>query len=57
MVKMVLYESFEEEPPGNEQEEERSGGDRGKIKRKLSGVNTRAVSRGQNELIREFKMM
>ena len=27
-----------------------------KIKRKLSNVNTRAVSRGQNELVGKFKM-
>jgi hypothetical protein len=33
-----------------------SGGDRGKIKWKLSEVNTRAVSRGQNKLIGKFKM-
>ena len=39
---------------GKEQEEHRSGG---KIERKLSEVNTRAVSRGQNELIGEFKMV
>ena len=32
------------------------GRDGGKFKRKLSEVNTRAVSRGQNELIGEFKM-
>ena len=34
----------------------RSGGDGGKIKWKLSEVNTRAVSRRQNELIDKFKM-
>ena len=34
-----------------------SGGDDGKIEWKLSEVNTRAVSRGQNELIGEFKMV
>jgi hypothetical protein len=28
----------------------------GKFKRKLSEVNTRAVSRGQNELVGKFKM-
>ena len=35
-----------------------TGGGRsgGKIEWKLSEVNTRAVSRGQNELIGEFKM-
>ena len=32
------------------------GGDGGKIKWKLSEVNTRAVSREQNELIGKFKM-
>ena len=31
--------------------------DGGKFKRKLSEVNTRAVSRGQNESIGEFKMI
>ena len=31
-------------------------GDGGKIKWKLPEVNTRAVSRGQNKLIGEFKM-
>ena len=30
--------------------------DGGKLKRKLSEVNTRAVSRGQNELVCKFKM-
>ena len=30
--------------------------DGGKIKQKSSEVNTRALSRGQNELIDEFKM-
>ena len=34
----------------------RRGGDGGKIKWKLSEVNTRTVSRGQNELIGKFKM-
>ena len=33
-----------------------SGGDGGKIEWKSSKVNTRSVSRGQNELIGEFKM-
>jgi hypothetical protein len=32
------------------------GTDGGKFKRKLSEVNTRAVSRGQNELVGKFKM-
>jgi hypothetical protein len=35
---------------GKEQEEERSRGDRGKIKRKLS-VNIRAVSRGWQQMM------
>ena len=39
------------------QERERSIGDRGKIKWKSSEVNTRTVSRVQNKLIGEFKMM
>ena len=30
--------------------------DGGKFKRKLSEVNTRAMSRGQNELVGKFKM-
>ena len=30
--------------------------DRGKFKRRLSEVNARAVSRGQNELVCKFKM-
>ena len=33
------------------------GRDGGKFKRKLSEVNTRAVSRGQNELIGKFKIV
>jgi hypothetical protein len=41
---------------GKEQEEGRSGGDGGKIERKLSEVNTRAVSKGKNEMIEQFKM-
>ena len=39
---------------GKEQEEGRSGG---KMERKLSELYTRAVSRGQNELIGEFKIL
>jgi hypothetical protein len=35
----------------------RSGGDGGKIDWKLSEVNTTAVSRGQDESIRKFKMV
>ena len=34
-----------------------SGGDAGKIKWKLCEVNSTAVSRGQSELIEEFKMV
>ena len=41
---------------GARQEEGRDGGDGGEIEWKLSEVNTRAVSRGQKELIGEFKM-
>ena len=41
---------------GKEQEEGRSGGDGSNTERKLSEVNTRAVSRKQNELISELKM-
>ena len=41
---------------GARQKERKSGGDGGKIEWKLSEVNTKAVSRGQNELIGEFKM-
>ena len=42
---------------GKVQEEGRSGGDGGQIEKKLCEVNTRAVSRGQHELIGEFKMV
>ena len=38
-------------------EDGRNGGDGGEIEWKLSKVNTRDVSRGQNELIGEFKMV
>ena len=41
---------------GERQEEGRSGGNGGGFECKLSEVNTRAVSRGQNELQEEFKM-
>ena len=53
-VKMVPQESFGEEPPGKGKG--RSGGDGGKIERKLSEVNTRPMSRGQNELKSTFKV-
>ena len=33
-----------------------SGGDGGKIEQKLSEVNIKAVSRGQNEILGELKM-
>ena len=46
----VLSKSHQEK----EREEGRCGKDRGKIERKLSEVNTRTVSRGQNELIENF---
>ena len=39
------------------QEERRSGEDGGKIELKLSEDNTRAVSRGDDKLIGEFKMV
>ena len=42
---------------GAKQEEVKSGRDGGKIEWKLSEVNTRAVSREQNKLIGEFKMV
>ena len=48
----VSSTSYEE----NEQEEGRHGGDGGEIVWKLSEVDTRAVSRGQNELIGQLKM-
>ena len=38
------------------QDVKRGGEDGEKIEWKLSAVNTRAVSRGQNELIGEFKL-
>ena len=38
------------------QEEDRSGKDGGEIEWKLSEFDSRAVSRGQNELIVELKM-
>ena len=53
---MVPYDSFESQHEAKEQEEARSGRDGGKIERKLSDVNTRAVSRGQSELVGELKM-
>ena len=38
------------------QEQGRNGGDGEKIESKLSEINTRGLSRGQNELIGQFKM-
>ena len=48
---------FEGPPEGCKHGSEGWMGDGGKIKWKLSEVNTRAVSRGQNELIGKFKMV
>ena len=42
---------------GARQEGRKSGGDGGKIEWKSSEINNRAVSKGQNELIDEFKMV
>ena len=50
-TKMASLESFCKVPPGG-CERERDGR---KFKRKLSEVNTRAVSREQNKLICKFK--
>jgi hypothetical protein len=41
---------------GARHDKRRSRGNGGKIEWKLSEVNVRAVSRGQNELIDKFKM-
>ena len=41
---------------GKEQEEWRMGEDVEKIEWKLPEINARPMSRGENELIREFKM-
>ena len=48
----VLSKSHKEK----EQKEGMSKEDGGKIDRKLSEVNSRAVSRGPNELMSKFKM-
>ena len=56
MVKMVLSESFRKVPPEQVQDR-KSEGDGGKREGKSSGVITRAVSKGQNELISKFKMV
>jgi hypothetical protein len=55
MVKTAPCESFGKLPPEGV-EDRNGGGDGGKIEWKLSEVNTRAASRGQNKLIGEFKM-
>ena len=51
---MTPHGSFEKEQPGKEQEEGEGLG--GKLNG-VSEVSTRAVSRGQNELIGESKMV
>ena len=55
---MMPRESFWKVPPWGvtRQERGKSGGDGGKIEWKLSEINIRAVSRGQNKLIWELKM-
>ena len=57
---MTSLESFLKVPPGGCERGmwwgEEGRRNRGKIKLKLSEVNTRAVPRGQNELIGKFKM-
>ena len=50
-IKMVPHESFEKVPPEGARDRKE-----GKIEWKSSEINTRAVSRGQNKLIGEFKM-
>ena len=56
-VKTVLRElQLSTTRMGVRQNKERSGEDGWKIEWKLSEVNTRAVSRRQNELIGKFKM-
>ena len=42
---------------GKEQEEDRNVEDGEKLERKLSGVNSRVMSREQKELIGEFKIV
>ena len=57
MVKMASREKFWKVPPGGcEAGRGGRGGDGGKIKWKLSEVNTRAVLRGENEVI-GFKIL
>ena len=57
MVKMASHEFLKGATRGlRERKVEGGGGNEGKIKRKLSEGNTRAVSRGQNDLIGKFKM-
>ena len=56
----AVHDRFRRVPPvGARQEGERSGGNGGKFEWKSFEVNTntRAVSRGQNELIGKFKMV
>ena len=54
MVKTAPPESFGEAPP--ERVQDRKGRGLEGMEEKSSEVNTRAVSREQNELIDEFKM-
>ena len=56
-VKTVLCEcQISATRMGARHDKRRSRGNGGKIEWKLSEVNVRAVSRGQNELIGKFKM-
>ena len=55
-VNMAPPDSFAKMPPEWVLERKGSGGDGAKFEWKSSKVNTRAVSRGQNELIGKFKM-
>ena len=57
MVKEASHDRFGIGSVGASQEGGRSGGNGGKIEWKSFEVNTRAVTRGQNELIGEFKMV
>ena len=54
MLKPALHVSVVKSAPRGLQDR-KGEGDGGKIKWKLSEVNTRAVSRGQDELIVKFK--
>ena len=52
---MAPHDSVKQEPPGKGTER-KSGEDGWKIECKLSEFNNRAASRGQNDLIGEFKL-